>query len=101
VPARSLAEWSGSGEIFAVVVDVFVYIAAFETTDGVLSCPRTTAAHGRLQADGAILPPAPRSALADPRGPVAIAAAPGAARPRQRVLAPPAVLAAAATGMAS
>jgi len=68
VLARSLAEWSVFGEFLTGLVDVFVYVAAFETTDGVLHCPQITAAGVRPQADGAIPPPAPRSASASPCG---------------------------------
>lgn len=97
MPARSLAEWSVFGEFFAVLVDVFVYVAAFETTDGVFYCPRITAAPARPQADGAIPPPAPRSAPAVPCGLAVIAKGSGAARPRHRSPAPPASVAAPAT----
>ena len=93
MPARSLAEWSVFGEFFAVLVDVFVYVAAFETTDGVFYCPRITAARARPQVDGAIPAPAPRSAPAGPCGLAVIARASDAAHPQQRSPAPPASVA--------
>jgi len=100
VLARSLAEWSVFGEFLTGLVDVFVYVAAFETTDGVLHCPQITAAGVRPQADGAIPPPASRSAPASPYGLAVVPRATGAAKLRQRGLGP-AILAGPATSMAS
>src|SRR6266567_3296773 len=87
VPARSLAEQSVFGEFrFRRVVDVFEYVAAFETTDGVFTCPRVTAALGRLQAGGAVPPPATPSGPAGPSGLAAIARARGATLQMRRGL---------------
>ena len=58
-----------------------MYVAAFETTDGVPSCPRIKAARGRLQADGAIPPAAPLSFPAGQRGLTAVRKAAAAAVP--------------------